>query len=103
MGPNVYGMALFSDGGIFATKPYVCGSNYILRMSDYRRGDWCDVVDGLFWRFVEKHTAYFSGHPRLAMMPRTLERMNDDRRNRLTVAAEAFLSSHTRTQQRLHV
>ena len=25
MVPNVYGMGLFSDGGIFATKPYICG------------------------------------------------------------------------------
>ena len=24
MAPNVYGMGLFSDGGIFATKPYIC-------------------------------------------------------------------------------
>ena len=23
MPPNVYGMGLFSDGGIFATKPYI--------------------------------------------------------------------------------
>ena len=34
MGPNVYGMALFSDGGIFATKPYICGSSYIRKMGD---------------------------------------------------------------------
>ena len=27
MAPNVYGMGLFSDGGIFATKPYICGSS----------------------------------------------------------------------------
>jgi deoxyribodipyrimidine photolyase-related protein len=28
MAPNVYGMGLTSDGGVFATKPYVCSSNY---------------------------------------------------------------------------
>ena len=33
MGPNVFGMSQFSDGGIFATKPYLCGSNYIRKMS----------------------------------------------------------------------
>ena len=38
MGPNVYGMGIFSDGGIFATKPYICGSNYLLKMSDYKKG-----------------------------------------------------------------
>ena len=34
MSPNVYGMGLFSDGGIFATKPYICGSSYFLKMMD---------------------------------------------------------------------
>ena len=53
MGPNVYGMGIFSDGGIFATKPYICGSNYLIKMSDsYKKGaPWCDVVDGLYWGF----------------------------------------------------
>ena len=60
MGPNVFGMGLFSDGGIFATKPYICGSNYLLKMSDFRKGEWCDVVDGLYWRFIQKHRAFFS-------------------------------------------
>ena len=32
MTPNVFGMGLFSDGGIFATKPYICGSNYLLKI-----------------------------------------------------------------------
>ena len=29
MVPNVYGMCMFADGGTFATKPYIGGSNYI--------------------------------------------------------------------------
>lgn len=28
MGPNVYGMGQFNDGGIFATKRYICGSKW---------------------------------------------------------------------------
>ena len=35
MSPNVYGMGLFSDGGIFATKPYICGSSYFLKMMHF--------------------------------------------------------------------
>ena len=49
MTPNVYGMGLFSDGGIFATKPYLCGSNYLLKMSNYSRGEWTQTMDGLYW------------------------------------------------------
>jgi len=94
MGPNVYGMALFSDGGLFATKPYICGSNYLLKMSDYPRGPWCDVVDGLYWRFIHRHRSYFASQPRLSMMPRMLERLDSSRRARLFATAEAFLQQH---------
>ena len=39
MYPNVYGMGIFSDGGIFATKPYLCGSNYFLKMMDFKKAN----------------------------------------------------------------
>ncbi len=95
MGPNVYGMGLFSDGGIFATKPYICGSNYLLKMSDYKKGPWCDVVDGLYWRFIEKQRDFFSVNPRLALMPRALDRLDGRRRLRIFEAAEEFLQHFT--------
>jgi deoxyribodipyrimidine photolyase-related protein len=95
MGPNVYGMGLFSDGGIFATKPYICGSNYLLKMSDYGKGPWCDIVDGLYWRFIEKHRTFFTQNPRLALMPRALDRLRADRRSRIFQAANEFLNANT--------
>jgi len=96
MGPNVYGMGLFSDGGLFATKPYICGSNYLLRMSDYRKGGWCEAVDGLYWRFIDRHREFFAGNPRLALVPKSLDRIDDARRRRIFAAAEDFLATHTR-------
>jgi deoxyribodipyrimidine photolyase-related protein len=51
--PNVYGMGQFADGGIFTTKPYVSGSNYVRKMSDYPKGPWCEIWDGLFWSFIK--------------------------------------------------
>ena len=59
MVPNVYGMSQFTDGGIFTTKPYLSGSNYVRKMSDYRKGDWCEVWDGLFWSFIQRHGDLF--------------------------------------------
>jgi deoxyribodipyrimidine photolyase-related protein len=79
MGPNVYGMALFSDGGIFATKPYICGSNYLRKMGGYAKGEWCDGVDGLYWQFIRKHEKYFLKNPRLAMMVRTCQKISKER------------------------
>ena len=95
MGPNVFGMGLFSDGGIFATKPYLCGSSYLMKMGDFGRGDWCDTVDGLYWRFVQDHAEVLSRNHRTAMMPRNLERLSSARREKIFPAAEVFLAAKT--------
>jgi len=99
MGPNVYGMALFSDGGIFATKPYISGSNYLVKMSDHKKGEWCDIVDGLYWRFVEKNQSYLKGNPRLALMLGTLRKMDAGRRKKIFRAAENFIERTTTVVQ----
>jgi deoxyribodipyrimidine photolyase-related protein len=95
MGPNVYGMGQFSDGGVFATKPYISGSNYILKMSDYKKGEWCDVWDGLFWRFIGKHRDFFIKQYRLSFMVVTLDKMDAKKKTRLLGAAEEFLGDKT--------
>ena len=95
MGPNVYGMGQMSDGGIFATKPYICGSNYILKMADFRRGPWCEIWDGLYWRFIDRHRPFFQTNPRLAMMVHLLDRMDAGKRERLFNQAEQFIAAAT--------
>jgi deoxyribodipyrimidine photolyase-related protein len=95
MTPNVYGMGLFSDGGIFATKPYICGSSYFLKMMHFKKGPWCDVMDGLYWRFIDKNKKFFSKNPRLAMMVRVSEKMNQERKTRILKAADKFIKENT--------
>ncbi len=95
MGPNVYGMGLCSDGGVFSTKPYICGSNYLLKMSDYKKGDWCDVADGLYWRFIDRHRAFFLSNPRMSVMPRSLDKMKSERKQRIFALAENFIEDVT--------
>ncbi len=95
MVPNVYGMGSYADGGIFSTKPYICGSSYMLRMSNYSKGDWCDTVDGLYWRFVEKNIKFFESNPRLAVMTRSLTNMNKERKKTIFKSAEEFIDRNT--------
>ena len=78
MVPNVYGMSQFADGGGIVTKPYVSSSNYLRKMSDYPAGEWSRVWDGLFWRFVAKHEAFFRSSPRLSAMTGHLQRMGKE-------------------------
>ena len=75
MVPNVFGMSQFADGGGFTTKPYLSGSNYIRKMSDYPQGSWCETWDGLFWTFIADHEPFFRSQPRLSMMAKHLDRM----------------------------
>jgi len=80
MVPNVYGMSQFADGGTFATKPYVGGSNYIRKMSNYPKGEWEKVWDGLFWRFIDKHQEIFKSNPRTSMLFHSYNRMSEDKK-----------------------
>jgi deoxyribodipyrimidine photolyase-related protein len=95
MGPNVYGMGQFSDGGIFATKPYICGSNYYLKMSSFPKGEWCDTVDGLYWRFIDKHQEFYRSNPRMSMMVHLLNKMDLKKKQRIFKLAEKFIQKTT--------
>lgn len=95
MVPNVYGMSQYSDGGSMVTKPYVSSSNYILKMSHYEKGDWCDVWDGLYWRFIEKNRERFAKNPRMSMMVSQYDKLNENRKRIISYRAEDFLRDKT--------
>ena len=88
-------MGTFADGGIFSTKPYICGSSYILRMSNYKKGDWCNVVDGLYWSFIDKNKLFFSKNPRLSLMTKNLDKLAVDRKQLIYKAAGDFIDHTT--------
>jgi len=91
MVPNVYGMSQFADGGLFATKPYISGSNYLKKMSDYPKGPWQQIWDGLFWRFMHVHRNFFRQNPRTSMLLNTYDRMSDLKRQTHLNHAQSFL------------
>ena len=93
MVPNVYGMSQFSDGGLFASKPYISSSNYIMKMSNYQKGKWQSIWDSLFWRFMHVHRDLFSKNPRLSMLLRTFDKWTPEKRNQLVNNAEAYLET----------
>jgi deoxyribodipyrimidine photolyase-related protein len=85
---NVYGMSGFSDGGSITTKPYIASSNYILKMSDYKKSEpWCEIVDALYWRFLYKYSPKFEKNPRMAMQIALLNKMPKEKlENHLKIA-----------------
>jgi len=91
MVPNVYGMCLFADGGTFATKPYIGGSNYLKKMGNYPKGEWEQVWDGMFWRFVVQHQDFFRTNPRTSMLIHSLNKMSIQKRENHMQNADAFI------------
>lgn len=77
MVPNVYSMSQYADGGSITTKPYFSGSNYILKMSNYPKGEWSTVWDNLFWNFVERNQTFLKKNYRLALLVAQLHKRKD--------------------------
>ena len=95
MTPNVYGMGLFSDGGTFSTKPYICGSSYIMKMMNFQKGQWNNVMDGLYWRFINKNRKFFLKNPRLSMMVKVYDKMEINRKKFILLEANKFIKNNT--------
>lgn len=55
---NVYSMALWADGGITMRKPYISGSGYILKMSNYLpandKTNWIENWNTVFHHFIDR-------------------------------------------------
>ncbi len=93
MVPNVYGMTQFADGGLMTTKPYISGSNYLMKMGDFEKGPWQQIWDGLFWRFMHVHRDFFTRNPRLGMLVNTFDKMDKNKQQRHLQTAAEFLQS----------
>lgn len=94
MVPNVYGMSQYADGGLITTKPYLSSSNYILKMSHYKKGDWSDIWDGLFWRFLSLHRPLFEKNSRMSALTSYLDKDSKDLKTKIFLAEE-WLKKYT--------
>ena len=87
---NIYGMSQYSYPEMM-TKPYISSSNYILKMSHYQKGDWAEIWDGLYWRFIDKNRDKFSNNPRMGLMLSLLDRMSSDKLEKHIEIADNYL------------
>lgn len=85
--PNVIGMALYADGGVFATKPYAASANYIDKMSDCCKhcaydprktlGDDACPFNALYWDFLARNANRFENNPRMNLVMSNLKKKKD--------------------------
>jgi deoxyribodipyrimidine photolyase-related protein len=84
---NTRGMSQFADGGIVGSKPYVSSASYIQKMSNYCEG--CSYnykekfganacpFNTLYWDFYERNRSLLERNPRIGMMYKVWDKMED--------------------------
>jgi len=82
---NVYGMSQYASKVKICSKPYFCSSNYLLKMSDYKKGNWTYKLDCLFYNFIKDHYKLLKSNYSTSVM--TL--MYDKNINKLKMSKEA--------------
>lgn len=107
--PNVIGLSQFADGGLLASKPYVCSGAYLARMSDHCRGCAYDArrktgegacpFNLLYWHFLHRHRARFERNPRMGNAYRLWDRMEEPHRTAVLADAEAWLARMERGER----
>ena len=93
MVPNVYSMTLYADGGLLTTKPYIASSNYILKMSDFKKGEWSPILDALFWNFVGQNFDKLQKDGRLGFIGVQYSKMTDIKKQSYKKNAKEYLET----------
>ncbi|MBC8128889.1 MAG: cryptochrome/photolyase family protein [Rhizobiaceae bacterium] len=103
--PNVLGMILYADDGLFASKPYAASGNYINKMSDYcgscayspakKEGHGACPFNYLYWDFLDRNRGRLKGNHRLAQPYATLGRMSEAKIATIRHDASRFLDGLT--------
>lgn len=101
--PNTIGMALYADGGIVGTKPYISSGAYINRMSDFCKnchynvkekfGETACPFNSLYWYFILKHQDRFQKNPRMSLPYRNLNKMDKEQIDKIKKQSESFLAT----------
>lgn len=94
MVPNVYGMALYADGGGMVTKPYVSSSKYVMKMGNYVKGEWQEEWDALYWNFIDTHRTVFLANTRSSLMVHLYDKFSEEKKCDYKKKAEGFLKKH---------
>ena len=63
------------------------------------KGRWCEIWDGPYWRFIDRHRDVLRRNPRMGMMVAAYDRMPQLRKDELMQAAEGVLNTIPQKQR----
>ncbi len=98
MVPNVYGMTQNTSHGLMATKPYISGSNYVSKMSNYKKGEWNEIWDALYWSFIIKHLDNLTENGRMFFVTNRAAKFSQEQKEKYEKTKQEFYNSQKRIQ-----
>lgn len=96
MEPNIYGMSQHSVGDLMMNRPYFSSSNYIIKMSNYKKNknnDWWFIWDSLYYNFINKHKNYLIKNYSTASSVYNLNLKSDNDKKKLFNIAKSYINS----------
>jgi deoxyribodipyrimidine photolyase-related protein len=106
MYPNVYGMSQYSAGGIMMTRPYFSSSNYINKMSNYKRNShniqinkniysWNNVWDALYYNFINENKDTLKTNYSLANSVNNWHKKSQKDKKMIIMLAHAYIKNYS--------
>jgi deoxyribodipyrimidine photolyase-related protein len=78
---NVVMVTYCSD--LIMTRPYFSSSNYILKMSNFKKGSWCKIWDAVYYSFINTHKNLLSKNYATAMQVKHWNNKNNQEKKEL--------------------
>uniref|UniRef100_A0A6C0H1D1 Cryptochrome/DNA photolyase FAD-binding domain-containing protein n=1 Tax=viral metagenome TaxID=1070528 RepID=A0A6C0H1D1_9ZZZZ len=87
--PNVFGMGQFASD-LMMTRPYFSSSNYILKMSNFKKGEWCKIWDSVYYSFINKHEKLLASNYATAMQVKHWKNKSKNEQQELLKIAKKY-------------
>lgn len=86
---NIFSMSQYASN-IMTTRPYFSSSNYLLKMSNFKKGEWCNIWDSVYYSFINKHKNILSKNYATAMQVKHYENKSKDEKEEINKIAKKY-------------
>lgn len=94
MKSNIYCMGWYFPNAM--VKPYISTSNYLIKMGNYPKGDWCIIWDALFYNFLTRNKKQLTGGSRIYMRNLAyFEKLPAAKQQEIVKMARHFINQNT--------
>lgn len=94
---NLYYSQQFIESKPTGHKLPLLTSQDLIQLGGYKAGVWCDIWDGLYWRFISNHQAKLKQHKSTKILVEALAKQDANRMRIIGYRADDFLNAQTQS------